>query len=425
MYHHPMYTYGEPSEQRVYSDTSQIQTQQSARPAMVYDSSTSSHTPRAPQAGPSAQSFDYMTHHGSQQPTTSSISPQMATNSLYRPSSSPISPQMIKQHTSFDGIKQSYNYNSMPTSEMVLPQQQQHSPRQQQTLYNPININNMVHGSGVSSDLPTTLPPLNSTALSSPSRNIAQSSTSTPQYQTHAQLPSHQQHLPATLDRKLPQQQVPAQDFEQEFGPGLCPYGCGMSGCAVSFPVSNGLFYHMKSSHPSFDGIDKPYRCAMPGCTKRYKNINGLQYHLREAKGASGHGMAPQTEDNGKAFRCDMPGCKKAYRTANGLRYHQNHSHSIVAQPPAMPAQSHQHQRPTLHSQQQQTHQHPGLPPTQHMSLQQQQAMLDRQYHQHQQEQQLLPRPPVMNRLPLQTMSPMPSHPAPSLPYHHQVHNRQ
>ncbi|KAI9318567.1 hypothetical protein BX666DRAFT_1513859 [Dichotomocladium elegans] len=71
----------------------------------------------------------------------------------------------------------------------------------------------------------------------------------------------------------------------------LNPYGCDIPGCYASFPQSSGLFYHMKTAHPSLEGYDKPYRCAIPNCSKRYKNINGLQYHLREAKGSSGHAL--------------------------------------------------------------------------------------------------------------------------------------
>ncbi|KAG0179939.1 hypothetical protein DFQ28_002049 [Apophysomyces sp. BC1034] len=144
---------------------------------------------------------------------------------------------------------------------------------------------------------------------------------------------------------------VERRGMPQEFDPQemheLNPYGCDVPGCYASFSASTGLFYHMKSAHPSLEGVDKPYRCAMPNCTKRYKNINGLQYHLREAKGSSGHGAPALAGEEGgmgggKPYKCQIPGCKKAYRTANGLRYHQTRGHNMQLtmdeiQPPPQP----------------------------------------------------------------------------------------
>ncbi|KAI8336951.1 hypothetical protein BC941DRAFT_42909 [Chlamydoabsidia padenii] len=226
----------------------------------------------------------------------------------------------------------------MGTQDIVTPQQQPQTNDPQ--VYNPIDISSIVHGSGVPNELPTTLPPLNSSILSTP-HSTTQGS---PIRNDHSQLSQgtaplgqYQQQSGTTASciaqQDYDQQQ---QQQQQEFTPGLSPYGCGIHGCFANFPLSSGLFYHMKSAAHHMDGGgngEKPYRCAMPGCTKRYKNINGLQYHLREAKGSSGHGIAPPGEDIGKNYRCDVPGCKKAYRTANGLRYHQTHSHSTPPPP--------------------------------------------------------------------------------------------
>ncbi|KAI8972699.1 hypothetical protein BDB01DRAFT_809646 [Pilobolus umbonatus] len=156
-----------------------------------------------------------------------------------------------------------------------------------------------------------------------------------PPYQQQEQ---HQQH----------QQPHQHQQQQQEVYGEVGPYGCGVTGCLASFSASNGLFYHMKSTHPNMEDMYKPYRCAIPTCPKRYKNINGLQYHLREAKGSSGHGINQAEEghppSNVKPYKCQIPGCKKAYRTMNGLRYHQTHGqshqpHNIQPSQPPLPIQ--------------------------------------------------------------------------------------
>ncbi|KAF7723491.1 hypothetical protein EC973_002002 [Apophysomyces ossiformis] len=235
-------------------------------------------------------------------------------------------------------------------------------------VYNPVDISSIVHSPVVSMpDLPTTLPPLNSTVLntSSPS-HMAAPSTQSPTHQKHAKhammarpgrdktwAPDEEALLRGSLSPSVSHtmaQQDPSvlaqfqssagaverrgmpQEFENQEMHELNPYGCDVPGCYASFSASTGLFYHMKNVHPSLEGVDKPYRCAMPNCTKRYKNINGLQYHLREAKGSSGHGapaLAGEDGGGGKPFKCQIPGCKKAYRTANGLRYHHTRGHNL------------------------------------------------------------------------------------------------
>ncbi|KAI8079942.1 uncharacterized protein BX664DRAFT_303079 [Halteromyces radiatus] len=362
----------------------------------------------------------------------------------YRQPTNTLSPQMMKQQQQQAPYSTSrqYNYSSLGTQDIVLQQQHpsqnhpQHTSQQQNVpqVYNPIDISNMVHGSGVSGDLPATLPPLNSSILSTPNstqgspiRQLSQGTLA--QYQQHHMQQQPQQHHQQTsqqgLDRRV-------QDYEQqEFAPGVSPYGCGMPGCFANFPMSSGLFYHMKSGHPNLDGIDKPYRCAMPGCSKRYKNINGLQYHLREAKGSSGHGITPPGEDVGKNYRCDAPGCKKAYRTANGLRYHQTHSHSI--QPQGLTHQQQQHQQQQQQLQQQQHHHHHHH----------QQQLQQHHHHHHQppraspallnhhyaaQSQQVLPPPPShpsMSRHPQHAMPTIPYQPSPQQQIHHHQQQQQ
>ncbi|KAI9278281.1 hypothetical protein BDA99DRAFT_491709 [Phascolomyces articulosus] len=259
-------------------------------------------------------------------------------------------------------------------------------------------ISSIVHSPAVAvQDLPTTLPPLNRPMMSNkpdgprpdprtgmPYDIREQTPTlrenGPPVTHPHAQHPQHPQHphphhQPHPHHPQHPQhpqhphhhqQQAVAAQAAAELVVGeLSPYGCDVPGCYASFPVSSGLFYHMKTAHPTLDGVEKPYRCAMPNCTKRYKNINGLQYHLREAKGTSGHpaltaaanaaasangeGVGPGLGGAGtviderlaKSFKCHAAGCKKAYRTQNGLRYHQSHVHSIPPttdlRPPPLP----------------------------------------------------------------------------------------
>ncbi|KAI8147145.1 hypothetical protein BJV82DRAFT_597957 [Fennellomyces sp. T-0311] len=193
---------------------------------------------------------------------------------------------------------------------------------------NATTISSIVHSPAISvHDLPTTLPPLNPAMMSTKPEGSRSDPRAGLPYDVREQTPSLREPQPPQPDLAVGE---------------LSPYGCDVPGCYASFPASSGLFYHMKTTHPNLEGVDKPYRCAMPNCTKRYKNINGLQYHLREAKGTSGHpaltaaATAAAASANGgeeekiqKSFKCQAAGCKKAYRTQNGLRYHQSHVHSI------------------------------------------------------------------------------------------------
>ncbi|KAG1465876.1 hypothetical protein G6F46_000405 [Rhizopus delemar] len=224
------------------------------------------------------------------------------------------------------------------------------------TNYNSIEISRTVNSPTLrgGNDL-LTLPPLNSSNQSSPSHQeslngdwpssnnnhhdeLARPATNS----TPVSLSSSSQQDPSILmqyhndNNRLVSSTYPQvqQQNQSEFFGEVGPYGCGVSGCFVSFNVSNELFHHMKSAHTNLDQEYKPYRCAMASCPKRYKNINGLQYHLREAKGSSGHGCieGDNSNLNVKPYQCQVPGCKKAYRTTNGLRYHQVHGHNINQQ---------------------------------------------------------------------------------------------
>ncbi|KAL0078690.1 hypothetical protein J3Q64DRAFT_1664832, partial [Phycomyces blakesleeanus] len=298
------------------------------------------------------------------------------------------------------------HYNTHSTTHSPHPAQTLSTP--QQAIYtNPGDISNIVHSPAVSvPELPTTLPPLNTTILNSPSTHspprmptaattatptatptsaaaaaaAAAAATYSPALHNNRQMdmlnsrqkvherpvwaeddsilrvsqdPSvlaqfqHATQAAATLPQQTRRGQM---NYDQQPQPSsssvpeLSPYGCGVPGCFTSFPLSSGLFYHMKSTHPNIDDIEKPFRCAMPNCQKRYKNINGLQYHLREAKGSSSHGLTLASNEDGshhhnlggiqgaaaqKQYSCIVPGCKKAYRTTNGLRYHQTHGHNV------------------------------------------------------------------------------------------------
>ncbi|CAG8542498.1 2936_t:CDS:2 [Funneliformis caledonium] len=137
---------------------------------------------------------------------------------------------------------------------------------------------------------------------------------------------NNQMNLDIPTDQESSQQ--PSQGTEAEMN--VKAYGCGVSGCELTFTNANGLYYHMKAAHPSVIGSDKPYRCAWVGCAKKYKNINGLSYHLDTAKGSSGHKYDTEEGINevvDKPYKCPVAGCKNRYLTANGLQYHERSIH--------------------------------------------------------------------------------------------------
>ncbi|CAI2171570.1 19616_t:CDS:2 [Funneliformis geosporum] len=138
---------------------------------------------------------------------------------------------------------------------------------------------------------------------------------------------NNQMNLDLPTDQENSQQQ-PSQGTEVEIT--VKAYGCGVSGCVLTFTNANGLYYHMKAAHPTVIGNDKPYRCAWVGCAKKYKNINGLSYHLDTAKGSSGHKYDTEEGTNevaDKPYKCPVVGCKNRYLTANGLQYHERSIH--------------------------------------------------------------------------------------------------
>jgi hypothetical protein len=129
-------------------------------------------------------------------------------------------------------------------------------------------------------------------------------------------------------DSQSPPPPPPPQEIETETT-SVKAYGCGVTGCEVSYSNPNGLYYHMKAAHPT-NTSGKPFRCALAGCSKKYKNINGLQYHISNAKGSSGHKYDTEegaNDINNKPFKCPVAGCKSNYVSANGLQYHQKKVH--------------------------------------------------------------------------------------------------
>ncbi|KAG1437474.1 hypothetical protein G6F56_013086 [Rhizopus delemar] len=70
-----------------------------------------------------------------------------------------------------------------------------------------------------------------------------------------------------------PQQQQQQQNPTEIFGE-IGSYGCGVTGCFISFSASSDLFHHIKSAHANLDPSYKPYRCAMVNCTKSNNSNN-------------------------------------------------------------------------------------------------------------------------------------------------------
>ncbi|CAB5195660.1 hypothetical protein RhiirA5_478876 [Rhizophagus irregularis] len=173
----------------------------------------------------------------------------------------------------------------------------------------------------IENNTPDTMTHLPSTSSSGPTIASLLSSPST-------SVSNNQMNLDILDDQGNSQpQSQPSQETEVETN--VKAYGCGVTGCEVSFPSANGLYYHMKAAHPT-NNADKPFRCALAGCSKKYKNINGLQYHIDNAKGSSGHKY--DTEEGAhdttvKPFKCPVAGCKNNYVSANGLQYHQKNVH--------------------------------------------------------------------------------------------------
>ncbi|RCI03489.1 hypothetical protein CU098_012430 [Rhizopus stolonifer] len=367
----PTYGYNQPpqSEQRQQQQQQQPQTfQYSPNPSFNQQQSFSSGT--TPGARSNLSSYNaYLSqtainnsnNNNTQAPPNRAISNDSQANTL-RGESPQILQNENEKASSFPNRQYSYNsairqstnnqIKSLPSSP-IQGQQQAHSYQNTENFgshdivtgltqpatvngananYHSIDISRIVHSPG-GNELPT-LPPLNPLGQSSPHQErmngnwssnnprqdeLARSSSNTTLIPTS---PTSQQNDSSILmqyhnDRNRlvtsayppqpqPQQQQQQQNPTEIFGE-IGSYGCGVTGCFISFSASSDLFHHIKSAHANLDPSYKPYRCAMVNCTKRYKNINGLQYHLREAKGSSGHGYTEGDVSNAKPFQCQVP----------------------------------------------------------------------------------------------------------------------